>query len=257
MLLNHSPTKILITGKSSSGKSTYWNRYILNSFKVKYQQIYVFDHEGEFAYRNSVKPCYNSADLETAYESGLIVYDPVEQWPGQVPEAFDWFCSFVFELRRWIIKNASENQPSDIALFACDELQKITDVYSLPLPFTTLLETGRRYGIDTLFIGQQINLIHNRIRNQTTECVTFAHIDPLILDAMQAWGFNPDDILSLDYPGEYLIRSFINDATARGHLFKEKKLVEVVDKGKTKGDAVQATDASALAVQEDEAEAAE
>lgn len=239
MLLNHRPTKILITGKSSSGKSTYWTRYILNSFRVRYGQIFIFDHEGEFAFRNGIQPCYNSDDLERAYPGGLLCFDPVEQFPGQTFEAFDWFCGFVFELRRWIIRNAEQPEAEPIALFACDELQKLTDVYSLAQSFATLLETGRRYGIDTLFIGQQINLIHNRIRNQATECVTFNHVDPMILAAMQDWGFNPDEVAALEFPGEYLLKSFVGGNDVRGHLFKkggEKKSSKPIDKPTASGE---------------------
>jgi hypothetical protein len=230
MLLNHRPNKIIITGKSGCGKSTYWNRYILNSFGGRYGQIFIFDHQGEFSFRNGIQPCYNSDDLERAYPSGLICFDPAEMYPGETPEAFDWFCSFTFELRKWIVSNSQQPEQESIALFACDELQQISDVYSIPQPFASIIETGRRYGIDTLLIAQQINLVNNRLRNQATECVTFCHLDPLVLGAMQDWQFDPNEVASLDYPGEYLICNYQNGEKQRGHLFKESDKSATVEK---------------------------
>lgn len=185
MLINHKPTKVLITGSSGTGKSTYFTRLVLNSTQDK---IFVFDHEGEFSFRTGKEPCRRSEELGERLKEKYIVYDPSDEFPGDTANAFNFFCDYVFTV--------SEHLPGT-KLFASDEMQKILGTDSLPYEFCCIVETGRRRGIDTVFIYQQCNLMHNRLRNQLTEIVTFRHIDKRALIFLEELCFDPEEIRRL------------------------------------------------------------
>lgn len=187
MDLTHKPTKILITGKSGCGKSTYFNRYLLNS---DYQYKFIFDHELEFCFRNRVKPIQSAQDLDIAFKNRqrVQVFDPSLLFPGELDNAFNFWCDYVFSFSK-----ANKGKK----LFACDELQKIVGVSFISHELTTLIETGRRYGIDYVAIAQQCNLLHNRMRNQLTEIVTFRHQEKRALQFLEEQGFDPEKVMQL------------------------------------------------------------
>ncbi|MEQ2008110.1 MAG: hypothetical protein ABMA26_15035 [Limisphaerales bacterium] len=207
MLLNHRPTKILVSGASGTGKSTFFTRYLLNTKAHPVRIIY--DHEGELAYRLGLEAITDRAGLADAIETGWVIYDPVKEFEGDAPAGFEWFCQWTFsvakELRRPL-------------LFACDELQKLLTTSSLPPEFNTLNETGRRYGVDWIFIGQATNLVHNRIRNQVTEVVTFRQADENAVKFLEDLGFEADELRGLEI-GEYRSRSMLDGVTGSGRLF--------------------------------------
>jgi hypothetical protein len=81
-----------------------------------------------------------------------------------------------------------------------------------------LTETGRRYGLDTILISQQPNLIHNRIRNQLMEVVTFCQVDGQAMVFSEENGFEDDQVRGL-VPGQFLVRNLSSGATAAGRMF--------------------------------------
>jgi len=207
MLLNHRPTKILVSGASGTGKSTFFTRYLLNTKAHPLRVIY--DHEGELAYRLGFPAVRERDQLADALESGWVIYDPVQEFEGDAPSGFEWFCNWTFEVAK------SLRRPM---LFACDELQKLLTTSSLPPEFNTLNETGRRYGVDWMFIGQATNLVHNRIRNQVTEVVTFRQADENAVKFLEGVGFNADELRGLEI-GEYRTRSMLDGTARAGCLF--------------------------------------
>lgn len=184
--IDHQPTKVLITGKSGSGKSTYYSRFIANT---DHSKIFVFDHEGEFSHRTGLRACNNMDELSQEIEKRYIIYDPQQDFPGQSYEAFNFFCEWSFSV--------CQDLPGK-KLFATDELQKLIGTNSLPWELCCVIETGRRAGMDTVFICQQPNLMHNRLRNQLTEIVTFRQIDKRALEFLGDVGFDPEEIKRLD-----------------------------------------------------------
>jgi hypothetical protein len=192
MQISHRPTKILVTGKSGTGKSTYFTRYLSNAPQGK---VFLFDHEGEYSFRKRIQPCLSMERLSDELEKQYIIYDPSDDFPGDTLEAFNFFCDWTFEVCKGI---------PGTKLFASDELQKIVATDSLPQEFCCVVETGRRRGIDTFFVCQQPNLLHNRLRNQLTEIVTFAHLDKRALIFLEELGFNADEIRALER-GEFRI----------------------------------------------------
>lgn len=186
MNVKHKPLKVLVTGKSGSGKTSFWNRVIMGAHHVK---KFVFDHENEFAQRTGF-PSIAYLTEQAILENEFIVFDPHPQFSDQggIAEAFDYFCNTVFEVSREI--------PGP-KLFASDELQAFIDANTVPESLRQVMETGRRYELDTCFISQQPNIIHNRLRNQLTEIVTFNHVDKRPLNFFEELGIDTAPIQAL------------------------------------------------------------
>jgi hypothetical protein len=67
-------------------------------------------------------------------------------------------------------------------------------------------------------ISQQPNLIHNRIRNQLTEMVTFQQMDPTAVDWLETVGFDPEAVRALR-PGQFLARNLNTGQANQGRVF--------------------------------------
>ncbi len=206
MQLSHRPSKLLITGESGSGKSTYFTRYVGHA---PHRFKFIFDHEGEFAYRLGLTPAATDDELLAALPGGWVLFDPSELFPGDTPAAFNFFCEWCF--------GVSTELPGQ-KLFACDELQQLVGTAGCPWEFCLLYETGRRYGVDVVLISQQPNLIHNRIRNPLSEVVTFAQMDPNAMDFLLSWRFDENAVRALR-PGEFLACQKRSWTVTRGRVF--------------------------------------
>lgn len=205
-MLDHRPTKLLITGKSGSGKTTYWERFVVGS---RYEHTFVFDQERELCVRLGIDPAETFADLEAAMGEGIVIWDPSIEYPGRLEEAFAFFCEWVFEVGKTLPGKK---------LFCADELQKIVGTDDIAWELALVLETGRRHGIDAALVSQAPHLIHNRIRNMLTEVVTFAHVDARAIKWHTEVGFEEDEIRAL-VPGEYLARNMDTGRADRGRLW--------------------------------------
>jgi hypothetical protein len=204
--LTHRPFKLLVTGASGTGKTTYWTRYLLGTqARVKL----VFDHEGEFAYRQKVPAATTPEALADGCARGWGIFDPSAMFPGDLPRAFDFFCEFAFEVATRLPGRK---------VFACDELQKLVGTQQVSRELALVLETGRRYGLDAALISQQPNLIHNRIRNQLTEVCTFRQIDHACLDWLESAGFDTEAVRLLE-PGQFSCRSMVDGGVSGGTVF--------------------------------------
>lgn len=207
MVLSHRPTKLLITGKSGSGKSTYFTRFVLG-WPAAWRFIY--DHEGEFAQRTGLPAAHSPREmLEHLQRRRWVIYDPARDFPGDVIRGFDFFCEWCFTV--------SQRLPGK-KLVGCDELQKLTGTNQVSWELACIVETGRRYEIDTAFISQQPNLIHNRLRNALTEVATFCQVDANALQFLVGVGFDEAEIRGLR-PGEYSVRNLNTGAGERGRVF--------------------------------------
>lgn len=67
----------------------------------------------------------------------------------------------------------------------------------MPAELAMVIETGRRHQIDVAMICQAPNLIHNRVRLQMTECVTFFHADENAQKWLVSLGMNESELKSL------------------------------------------------------------
>lgn len=204
MQISHKSKKLLVTGTSGTGKTTFWERYILNA---EYDWRFIFDPEGEWSFRQSW-PSVGSLDgIQQQLPSGWVVFDPADEFEGELQEGFDWFCDFVFEL--------CKDLPGT-KLLATDELQLLTDSNQVSKPLRRVMETGRRRGLDVAFVSHQVNLMHNRTRNQFTEVVSFNQQDPVATKWLEHFQFNAEELQQLQ-EGEFVLRNK-QGAERRGRL---------------------------------------
>lgn len=184
---SHQSYKLLVTGNSGSGKTSYFVKFLQAS---DHQKIFIYDHQGELSQRLRCTPLFSSDEIAEAIKRGdrLICYDPSECYSGRMHDGFNFFAELVFEIGK---------VTSGKKLFAVDEIQQLVDASTLPWEISQIIETGRRRGIDTAFISQQPNIIHNRIRNALTECVSFMHNDERAVKFMVDLGFPEDQLRNL------------------------------------------------------------
>ncbi len=206
MQLSHESTKVLITGASGCGKSTFWTRLILG---YPAQTKFVFDHEGELQQRLRVRAAETPAGLALAAASGWCIFDPGRLWPGRGEEAFTFFADFAFQV--------SSRLPGT-KLFACDELQMLIGTHTIPQELRCILQTGRRYGLDCVLVSQQPNELHNKVRAQLTEVVSFVQAEPRAIEWLAGYGFQEEGLRALR-PGEFVGRRRGAAAETRGRVF--------------------------------------
>lgn len=201
---DHRSDKRLITGTSGTGKTTLWAQLLKREPATR---KFIYDHQGEFAQRFHIPAIY---DMETLVNrtalGGYICFDPVHEFPGQFAEGFAFFCDFVF---------ASAQCVGGRKLFCCDELQKLTANRTEPQELLGLLDTGRRYQVDCLFISQAPNRIHNGIRNQLTYVYTFRQSDTNALKYLEENGFAEETVRNLPN-GKYCWRNLDSGESGQG-----------------------------------------
>jgi hypothetical protein len=210
MNLEHKSSKVLITGQSGTGKSTFWTRYVLGhgaAFK------FVFDHEGEISFRLHHRAAFTAGELGVAAASGFCIFDPSRMFAGRLPEAFAFFCRFVFDFSSHLKAYASRGK-----LFACDEVQQFLTPGAVPAEFATVLECGRRYSLDVVCVAQAPNILHNRLRNQLSEVVAFRALDENALRFLEGVGFQPESVRRLP-DGAFIAANLRSGRQVPGRVF--------------------------------------
>jgi hypothetical protein len=183
-------------GESGTGKTSLAIRFLCNSHGCKCcaphrrPVTFIFDDEGEFAERLGISPACTPQELEAAVYSGWIIFDPHLLFPGNMEKALEFFCDFALKV--------SDKIPGR-KFFVVDELGLKLTGSSIPFQLKVLVQTGRRYGI--VFLGQQLNELHNTVRNQLTELFLFRTSDNNAVEFAQSkFGFKPEELATLpDY----------------------------------------------------------
>lgn len=216
MNYKHKSLKLLISGSSGTGKTTYWLRFI---HKCPHAVKFIYDSEGEFIERGRHGiACKTRNELIRTAESvfrgeaksNQVIYDPAVEYPGASEIGFEWFCGWVFE-----VAERTDHVPK---ILCCDELQNMADSkFQLGNNLKKVLETGRRYSLDFVGITQALNLINNRIRNQITELVSFRTQDIRALDFLESRGFDPSEIMELR-DLHFVARDMRTNEESRGRL---------------------------------------
>lgn len=195
---------IHVCGRSGQGKTSYAERYIAGSHHGK---VWIFDWQNEFAPRLGLG---FESDISAVMDSRerIVCYDPHILFPGEMAEAFRQFCNAVFY--------AAGNQSLD-SLMVVDELQRIIPVQDPPAELRTVLQTGRRQGLDTLILSQQPNRLHNEIREQFTEIVYFRMDDKRSLEFVEDRGADENLVANLP-PLNYLWQDTQTRETRQGTI---------------------------------------
>ena len=211
MRIAHKPTKLLITGSSGTGKTTFVLRYLTGTLA---DRVLIYDWQGEFAERLGLTPQpLNFAALgDHADAHRVTVCDPAltECPAGEGLARFAVFC-----------REYARNLPNNgTALIVVDELHRLQDTNAAGVPpeFVDVLEFGRRDGLDAVMVSQAPNLLHNRIRNQITEAVVFRLIDARAAGWLEPLGFDLDAIRE-QRSGSYIYRNTETGLTLTGRVF--------------------------------------
>jgi hypothetical protein len=190
LMLNHEPTKYLCVGKSGCGKTIKANRIILES---NYAFYFIFDHDGQFAARNKIRPAMTRQALLPMVARGFAVFNPTECF-DDTKAALDWFCRYAYLMSEKL---------RGTKLFYCDEIQDIIGTNTIPQYVRKVLVSGRNRGLDFLACSLQYNMIHNSIRGQATKTIAFHTDEQAALKPLSERGFNADEIVALK-PGQYI-----------------------------------------------------
>jgi hypothetical protein len=205
-VFNHHARKTLIVGKSGHGKSVYQIRAAIGA---PHRLKFVFDHKDEFRTRAGALQCETPEEMDAALESGWIVFRPHRMFPGQTVAAFTWFCDFAWNL---------SEQIGFPKLMIADELRLLTDA-AAPVELCRIMEDGRSVALDVLFTSHNANGLHNRVREQFTEVVTFALSSEPALEVMEReFEFRQDAIENL-VPGEFIARNMETGQIKPGRVF--------------------------------------
>ncbi|HYG23380.1 MAG TPA: hypothetical protein VEH04_11405 [Verrucomicrobiae bacterium] len=194
MQLNHPRFHLGIFGGSGTGKTEYGLRFVANA---KSRCVFLFDAEGEFSERMKIPPARTVFELDEAIRKGLVCFDPHIMFPGDLEGAIDYYATLTLA--------ASSRLPGR-KFFVVDELGQYVTGSAIPRSLKTLVQTGRRYGVDGVFIAQQPNTIHNTIRVQLSEVVCFQLTDDRALEFPAAFGFDVAAIRKLG-PHRFICRN--------------------------------------------------
>lgn len=208
---------LAFVGRSGTGKSTGALAYLLGSV---HDRVIIADHEGEFAHRLGLPLADNFGDFYAALEKQRVVcLDITEVSPGHTDETFDELSRQTLDLAKSVFDPKGMQ-----VLFVIDEVQKYTSAHQVPENFKALLETGRKWGVDTLSISQRPNRLHGDLLEQFTELFFFRLINQRSQQFGDYYGVTPEEQAALN-PGEYI---YLNQTTGRrgeGKIFDYRESV--------------------------------
>lgn len=173
-----------VVGGSGTGKTEFAKRYLVGS---RHDRVFIFDHQQEFASRLG-GIAVNTTAMDSIADAGesyrVILYDPSEEFRGNYELALALWCDHVWELSRVIGEAGGET------LVLIDELQKLISPGNTPTEVKALVQTGRKWGLDTCFVSQQPNRMPNEVREQWTTLVAFRLKTENSRDSLDAIGFD-------------------------------------------------------------------
>lgn len=194
MQLSHPRYHLGVFGGSGTGKTTYALKFLANAPATC---RYLFDADGEFSERMKLPPARTTFELDQAVASGWVCYDPHIMFPGELERALEYFATLAL---------AASKRLSGRKFFVVDELGHYMTGHQVPRPLKEIVQTGRRAGLDGVFIGQQPNELHNTVRCQLTEVVCFQLTEECALEYPAKFGFDPEAVRALG-PHQFICRN--------------------------------------------------
>jgi hypothetical protein len=162
MHLGHKNNRKLITGRTGAGKSSFTDYFLRK--EAKFDICFVCDIKDEWAHRLGVVPTTDFSKI-TGREK-FVVFNPLNDPAPE--EAFEDFCLFVFTFCDLAGKHV---------LVVFEELQEFVNHRTMPDNFRACLVRGRKHRLDMLMLSTQPNMIHNSIRSNISEVISFGQAD--------------------------------------------------------------------------------
>lgn len=197
----------VVAGVSGSGKTTFALRYLVA--ERDFSSRYIFDPEGEFEERLGVTPAESFEECALASEDGFVIFDPHALYPGKLADAFDAFCA-------WSFADASRLPGRKIIYL--DEAWKHCDRLSIPDSLSTVVQTGRKRGLESLFSTQLPHKLNGSILNEMTEMVCFNLGEVKALDCVADRGADREEVETLPL-GSFFALNKHTRGVLRGSLF--------------------------------------
>lgn len=200
--------KVAIPGVSGTGKSTLFENLIR---RENARWVFLYDHkDGDLARRFKVRACFDEEQLLDAVQrGGLVIFNPAKLFPGNREEGFHWFCRYV-----WLAKSHLRGKK----IFGSDELDALVDVHSKPDDLCVILDEGRTFQIECMFICQAMNSMHNQVHKQFTEIFAFRQGSKNAAEWLvekDCGFFNESELMTLKN-GLWLYKNTNNGETQRG-----------------------------------------
>jgi hypothetical protein len=191
---------------SSSGKTTFALRYLLN---VSAACRFIFDDLGQVAARLKAPHASTGAELEAALQTRWVIFNPHRMFPGDVENAFRYFCAWSF--------NASRRGPGRKVFFA-DEIWRWCSPHAIPRELATLVQAGRAEDIEMMTATQLPQKLNSSLTGQSTELVCFRLGDCLSLDKVEELGADRNAVQSLPL-GSFIAWNRLSGGCLAGRLF--------------------------------------
>ena len=203
MQLHHKAFRLGIFGASGTGKTTFAEKYLRGtSAEVRF----IFDREGEWAHRLKMPQVGNHARMVDMLKTGWVLFEPDSMFSGRHEDAVEFFAD-------WSLKVSARIPGRKV--FVVDELQLLVSGHQIGPHVKTIIQTGRRYGVDFVLIGQAPNLIHNAVLGQLTEVVFFRLTNERALEFPQESGMDVEKIRNLP-DWHYVARDMTTGAEVLG-----------------------------------------
>jgi len=210
MQLDHNRHGLVIAGRSGSGKTSYLARYLRGA---PAQVRFVFDPDGPLTMRlgaHSSAIAWDPVGMVDRLGSGWVIFNPSRMFPGDNRAGFDFFARWA-----WNVSGKMRGRK----IFASDEIQKYVPPTGAPGEGCALVwDTGRQHGLDSAVIAQGGNRVHELIRAQTTELVTFQLVSRRGLEWPGDLGLDLKELQALG-KGEFIAFDLEGGAKHRGNLF--------------------------------------
>jgi hypothetical protein len=205
----------IVAGVSGSGKTAFALRYLVaeHDFTCRF----IFDSEpsernpteGDYADRLGLVAAENFNECQAAIEDGFVLFDPHTLYPGRIQQAFDDWCAWVFDVAATL--------PGRKAIVA-EEVWKHCDRLSIPESLAKVAQTGRKRGLEPIFLTQLPHKLNGSILNEWTELVCFTLDEEKALDCIQDRGAPRDEVRELPL-GSFIALNRHTRGLLRGRLF--------------------------------------
>lgn len=183
--LDHPASVVGVFGSQGSGKTTWTSAYIANH---PARLRFLYDPEHEFSVRFRVRPARTPRGLDEALATGWVCYQPETMFPNNDEGGLEFFADWAARVCERI---------GGVKLFAFDEAQRYLSPAVCPPCLRTVINRGRRRGLDCIFISRSPMECGPKMRREITEVVTFHFTEPGDLEWLTAYGFDPEAVKAL------------------------------------------------------------
>lgn len=213
-----------VVGMTRSGKTTYVNRYLLNTGLTGDDPppavTIIHDDLHRMAYRLCLPPCHTTAAMEAALLTRSVCIHPERMFrldnfkpsvgvPTPQHAAFRATC-------KWAMEVAQRGPGRKIV--SLPEMWRFCTKDSIPLEFAMLAQAGAETGVELLLDTQTPEKLNPSLDGQLNELVCFKLISSEALKAVERMGADPDEVKNLPL-GSFVAYNRISGDVLRGKVF--------------------------------------